>query len=209
MSFRTDLSNGYNLDIAASTSNVQKPVRLNGMRVIFDKVVPVLPIQLTVNGKQDRYPLHQPTPIASFDEKLSDDILRSPHPYPAIPSNQSHRLSQSNLWKIQRQFFEQQGVKAWNKGTVPHYITSNPFIANAYGKVVYGFLQDWYGSNLSNNKTPGIPAQPACIIELGAGSGRFAYHFLKKFFDFFRRSPLKTIPIKYVLTDFSDRNLNF
>ncbi|MFG6107465.1 hypothetical protein U2F10_34870 [Leptothoe sp. EHU-05/26/07-4] len=112
MSFRPDLSNDYTLDIAASTSNVQGHTRLNGMRILFDKVVPVSPIQLMANGKRNRHPPHQPNPIGSPDETSSDDILRSPHPYPAIPSNQSHRLSQPNLWKIQRQFFEQQGVKA-------------------------------------------------------------------------------------------------
>ena len=55
----------------------------------------------------------------------------------------NQRLSRSHLWTLQRQFFEQQGIQAWSTNQVPHYITSNPFIARAYGKVVSGFLRDW------------------------------------------------------------------
>ena len=120
---------------------------------------------------------------------------------------QNQRLSHSLLWKFQRQFFERQGVEAWNQGTVPHYMTSNPFIANAYGKVVFGFLRDWYSVNGDDSALD--LSQPVYIIELGAGSGRFAYHFLKKFFAVFHHSPLSAIPVKYVLTDFVERNLQF
>ena len=55
---------------------------------------------------------------------------------------QGHRLSQSLLWKLQRKFFDQQGIEAWRQGTVPHYVTSNPFIANAYAKVIFAFIRD-------------------------------------------------------------------
>ena len=121
------------------------------------------------------------------------------------PSNtleQNQRLSKSLLWRFQRNFFDRQGVEAWNQGIVPHYITSNPFIANAYAKVIFGFLRDCHSHGLNAD-------QPVYIMELGAGSGRFAYHFLKKFFEFFDRSPLKHIWVKYLLTDFADRNLEF
>ncbi len=53
---------------------------------------------------------------------------------------EKQRFSKSLLWQLQRQFFEQQGIQAWRQGTVPHYITSNPHIANAYAQVVLGFL---------------------------------------------------------------------
>lgn len=124
----------------------------------------------------------------------------------ANPSNviieQNQRLSKSLVWKLQRNFFHRQGVAAWKHGTVPHYITSNPFIANAYAKVVFGFLRDCYTYGLD-------PSQPVYIMELGGGSGRLAYHFLQKFFPFFDRSPLQHIRVKYLLTDFADRNLEF
>ena len=86
------------------------------------------------------------------------------------------RLSQSMLWKLQRRFFEARGIDAWRKSIVPHYITSNMFIARAYSRIVSGFSRDCFAGRLLVN-----PNQPLYILELGAGSGRFAYHFLKNF----------------------------
>ncbi|MGD8775285.1 MAG: hypothetical protein PVF44_08205 [Syntrophobacterales bacterium] len=121
-------------------------------------------------------------------------------------------LSQSILWKLQRNYFEGQGIEAWRQGTVPHYITSNPFIANAYAKVVFGFIRDCTaitGDSADDSFPPLDPGHPIYIIELGSGSGRFAYHFLKKFLDLYRRSVLKDIPFTYVMTDFTERNIDF
>ena len=125
---------------------------------------------------------------------------------------ESKPLSQSILWKLQRNYFEGQGIEAWRQGTVPHYITSNPFIANAYAKVVFGFIRDCTGvtGDSANDSFPPLdPSQPLYIIELGSGSGRFAHHFLKKFLDIYRRSILKNIPFTYVMTDFCENNVNF
>jgi hypothetical protein len=51
--------------------------------------------------------------------------------------------------------------------------------------------------------------QPVHIVELGSGSGRFAYLFLKKFLNLYRNSVLKKIPVKYVMTDFTESNLEY
>lgn len=56
---------------------------------------------------------------------------------------QSIPLSQSLLWKLQRNFYNRWGVDAWRMGIVPHYITSNPFVAGAYARLALGFLRDW------------------------------------------------------------------
>lgn len=114
----------------------------------------------------------------------------------------TQRLSQSILWELQRHFFDRQGVTAWARGTVPHYITSNPFIAEAYAKVVLGFLRD-------SQASAGHPGQHLYAVELGAGPGRFAYHFLKKFLPLYRCSAWRDVPFTYVLTDFTDRNFEF
>ena len=53
------------------------------------------------------------------------------------------RFSRSLLWTIQRTYFERQGIEAWNRGAVPHYITSNPFIAAAYARFAAAWLRDW------------------------------------------------------------------
>ncbi len=111
------------------------------------------------------------------------------------------RLSQSLLWDLQRQFFESAGVNAWRNEIVPQYITSNPHIAHAYARTIFGWLRDVADSlDLS---------QPVYIVELGAGSGRLAYHLLKSFWGFFEDSTLSHIPVQYVLTDFSQSTVDF
>ncbi len=121
-------------------------------------------------------------------------------------------LSQSMLWHIQRQFFEQQGVNAWRQGIVPQYVTSNPHIANAYAQIVFGFLRDCAAVRNGSEGAafpPLDPSQPVHIIELGAGSGRFAYHFLKQFTGFFHASALSDVPVRYVMTDFAQRTVDY
>lgn len=134
---------------------------------------------------------------------MDDFVQFIPSNTPILETNQ--RLSQSVLWKLQRYFFHQEGVQAWNTGKVPHYATSNPFIANAYGKVVFGFLRDC----VRHHQTLLDLNQPIYIVELGAGSGRFAYHFLKQFFTSHFNSVLREIPVKYIMTDLADRNFEF
>ena len=121
----------------------------------------------------------------------------------------NQRLSRSLLWRLQRDYFEREGIEAWRSGTVPHHITSSPFIADAYARVVLGFLRDWNTVEQSEDSAPLDRRQPVHIVELGSGSGRFAYLFLKKFLDLHRNSVLKDIPVKYVMTDFTKRNLEY
>ena len=61
-----------------------------------------------------------------------------------FPLEQKQRLSQSLIWKLQRDYFDRQGIGAWRTGAVPHHITSSAFIAQAYARVVFGFLRDFY-----------------------------------------------------------------
>ena len=128
------------------------------------------------------------------------------------PLEHQQRLSTSILWKLQRNYFERQGIEAWSTGTVPHHITSSPFIADAYARVVFGFLRDC--QSLAGRDSDGSfgsldLSQPVYIVELGSGPGRFAYLFLKKFLSVYRTSVLKDIPIKYVMTDFTERTLDY
>lgn len=125
---------------------------------------------------------------------LQPSVISRPKPS-AAPLEAKQRLSRSVLWQLQRNYFERQGIEAWRSGAVPHHITSSPFIADAYARVVLGFLRDL--------------SQPVHIVELGSGSGRFAYSFLKKFLSLQRNSVLKEIPVKYVMTDFTESNLEY
>src|SRR5467141_4784562 len=76
-------------------------------------------------------------------------------------------LARSMVWQIQRTFYADQGVAAWSRSGVPQSITTSPIIARAYARIVLGFLRDMRAAL--------DPDQPAYIVELGAGSGRFAY----------------------------------
>jgi SAM-dependent methyltransferase len=113
-------------------------------------------------------------------------------------------LSKSPIWDIQRAYFEQMGMDAWKPGNVPNYITTNPFIAQAYARIVDGFFQD-YGEA----KSRGSRANKHYILEIGAGSGRFAYGFLKYFYREAEMLRRKNIQIVYVMTDISPATIKF
>jgi hypothetical protein len=111
------------------------------------------------------------------------------------------RLSQSLLWKLQRNYFSQAGIDAWGSATVPHYITCNAFIAEAYARVVLGWMRDCAPMCDAN--------EPIYLAELGAGSGRFAYLFLLRLRALLGKSPLAGRRFVYVMTDFTDESLQF
>jgi len=124
----------------------------------------------------------------------------------------NQRLSRSMVWQLQQNFYNHHGVEAWRQGTVPHYITSNPFIANAYAKVVIGFLQDCQSVETASEQStfaPLDPKQPIYIVELGAGSGRFSYHFLKIFHRLHQDSTLEAPPFKYIMTDLAEKTIDY
>ena len=112
-------------------------------------------------------------------------------------------LSQSMLWKLQTEFFANQGPEAWIKGIVPQYITTNPYIANQYAKTVFGYLRD-YAQREDRDKDTVV-----YIMELAAGVGRFTYTFLKRFLHMIENSSLKGIKFKYIVTDFAERNIDY
>ncbi len=106
------------------------------------------------------------------------------------------RLSESMIWRLQRRYFSDQGVTAFSSSTVPHYITSNAAIAEAYARMVVAYLID--------QRDALDPAQPVHLVELGAGSGRFAFQFLQRFVELLPRAGLEALRFTYVLTDFSE-----
>src|SRR4030081_420042 len=79
-------------------------------------------------------------------------------------------LAQAMVWRLQRTFYGDQGIAAWSRSHVPQAVTTSPIIARAYARVVLGFWRDMQAEL--------APSQPLYIVELGAGSGRFAFRFL-------------------------------
>src|SRR5262249_25288034 len=97
--------------------------------------------------------------------------------------------------------FDRWGVAAWGDGYVPHYVTCNPWIARAYARVLLGWLRD--------ARAALAPGEPAYLLELGAGSGRFAHQLLHALVPAWRTASLRDVPLRYVMTDITERNLTF
>jgi hypothetical protein len=123
----------------------------------------------------------------------------------------SGALSSSSLWAAQRRYFHRQGIGAWGSGTVPHYVTNNPRLAHAYAEVVLGWMRDCRAASSPAfpSHRPLDPKQPVTIVELGAGSGRFAYLFLRAIRAMLEDSPFSHLPLRYVMTDFTETNVSF
>lgn len=107
------------------------------------------------------------------------------------------KFSESILWDWQQSAYEVLGSAAWTSGGVPSYLTSCPLTASHYAALAASYLDDQKGSI--------DPSEPIWIIDLGAGSGRFAYLFLLFLFQRLQGTPLQ---IRYLLTDFVEKNRN-
>lgn len=112
---------------------------------------------------------------------------------------QHYRFSEAPIWELQRAYYEEQGLKAWNNDQVPQYITSNPMIATAYAEMIFGFLQDRAGQ--------GHLSETVTILELGAGAGRLAYHILKKLCEIIDYAGTPLPPFRYVMSDLPAKNI--
>ncbi|MGI9304374.1 MAG: SAM-dependent methyltransferase, partial [Gammaproteobacteria bacterium] len=116
--------------------------------------------------------------------------LSEPEPY-----------GQSLLRQLQARYFAAKGVEAWAQGEVPHYLTSNPRMANSYAEIILALWRDRQRIAPSD--------EPLYICELGAGSGRFAYHLLNCLSRLCAQMEVPVRAFRYVLTDVPERTLDF
>jgi hypothetical protein len=122
------------------------------------------------------------------------------------PVERRRRLSESVLWTGMRDFYCREGVLAWSEHAIPHHITSCPFTADAYARTAFAYLRDCLAA--AREGGPGLdPARPVHTIELGAGPGRFGYLFLRRLLELRRDSGLDLPPVRHVLTDMAERNV--
>lgn len=115
-------------------------------------------------------------------------------------------LSSSVIWRLQRDFYEQRGLKAWNEDQVPSYITNNPFIAEIFAGIVAAFLQDCM-SHPQRDSSPLSREIPLRILELGAGTGKFSYLFLRKLTALLQNNNMPLHLLRYCMTDTSENLL--
>ena len=102
------------------------------------------------------------------------------------------RLSDSILWTLQRRFFEDT-PDCFSSGVLPMFATTNAFIARAYAELIYSFALDCASD------------EPLTIIEVGAGHGQFGFLCLTALLARMERHG--TLPIRYVLSDFTEHSL--
>jgi tetratricopeptide (TPR) repeat protein len=112
-------------------------------------------------------------------------------------------FSQSLLWELQQNYFAQQGVDAWRSGQVPHYVSSNPRMANSYAEMAVALWRDQQRVGFSREAND----EPIYLIELGVGSGRFAFHFLQRLTQLCQQADIPLEDFCYVLTDVAEQNL--
>jgi hypothetical protein len=112
-----------------------------------------------------------------------------------------YRFSEAPIWELQRSYYEEQGIKAWQSEEVPQYITSNPIIAVAYAEMIFGFLQD--------RASLGYISEPVTIVELGAGSGRLAFHVLMELRELTEFAGITLPPFRYIMSDLAVKNITY
>jgi SAM-dependent MidA family methyltransferase len=113
------------------------------------------------------------------------------------------RLSESQLWEIQSSYYKAHGVQDWGlEQTAPGFLTNTVFLGECYAELVIAFLNEHYGKI--------NPSEPLYILELGTGSGRFAYQFLVELHQKLNHfEKLKALKVQYIMSDFSEKNCIF
>jgi tetratricopeptide (TPR) repeat protein len=104
----------------------------------------------------------------------------------------------SLAWELLERFYDDQGPDAWTQNIVPQGSTANCYTADTYAGIVAEFFRDL--------KEEGNSAPPI-IIELGGGSGRFAWQFLNRLFNYHFIDGEECPQFTYLLTDTAQRNI--
>lgn len=114
----------------------------------------------------------------------------------------STTISECPVWDIQREFYKNEGTEGWNN-KVPFYATSNAFIANAYANIIIAYTRECVEKGIVKSD------QPFLLLELGAGTGKFTYLLLKRLIELQVATHCTTLAVKYLATDFVEKNLRF
>ena len=108
------------------------------------------------------------------------------------------RFDQSIIWSLLHRFYMEAGPEAWSNKIVPQRSTSNAFCADTYASIVATFFKELMAEGNS---------EPPIVIELGGGSGRFAWQFLNRLFNYHFSGEEECPQFTYLLTDGSAKNI--
>jgi hypothetical protein len=106
-----------------------------------------------------------------------------------------------NLWDHNRRFYAQAGSAAFTEDLVPSNGTCNADIADAYATIIVAYLRDAVRAGQVD------ASQPVFIVELAAGTGRFAFLCLRRLATLLAESSVHALDVRYVMTDFTLANL--
>ena len=151
----------------------------------------------------------QPTTDKAPSSKA--DSAGSPAESPQRTLSKRQRLSQSPLWQFQRDYFETHAIAAIEQNASLEIDANTTAQAIEQAHLVAAFLQDCTAVTKRHKTDFAVfdRTQPIYILEVGAGSGRFAYRFLQCLQSLLAESSLKKLNVIYVLTDFVPQNLTF
>jgi hypothetical protein len=113
----------------------------------------------------------------------------------------SKLFSQSLIWQLNHNYYEESGIDAWRNGTVPHHITSNSMVGKTYAELILGFLKDL--------SVQGCTEETIYLVELGAGHGRLAYHILQHLEKLIDLEDRELPSFCYILSDRVEKDLLF
>lgn len=107
-----------------------------------------------------------------------------------------------NLWDHNRAFYAKAGATAFTEDVVPSNGTCNADIADAYATVIVAYLRDAVRAGQVDD------SQPVYIVELAAGSGRFAFLCLRRLETLLAEASVRALDVRYVMTDFTLANIS-
>ncbi len=113
----------------------------------------------------------------------------------SIESNKP--LPESSVWSLQDHFYSGTGPDAWKEDIVPQGTTANAYLADVYAGIAAAYCRDLAKQG----------AGPPLILEVGGGSGRFAWLFLNRLMNHHLVHEEEALPFNYLLTDAAESNV--
>jgi tetratricopeptide (TPR) repeat protein len=128
-------------------------------------------------------------------------VISASNPQPVVLEKEVP-ISQSLIWRWQRESYAQRGLKSWTEDMVPQFITNNPFFAEIYARMVFSFIGDYSALKDNDSRCPSA-RNPLRILELGAGIGKFAFLFLRQLEALLRSKDISLDIVRYCMSDCS------
>lgn len=107
-------------------------------------------------------------------------------------------LSESALWALNERYFLAAGPDAWRE--VPDHVTTSAWNARVQAELLFAWIEDLAAADALGG---GVT-----VIELAAGMGRLAFHLRRALAALLADSPHAAVPVRLVLTDLVDANLD-